>query len=108
MFALFLDKGPEILNFAGIRYVARNMNGLYFKCLMLNIVLKFALLLDNLDGKLECEFCDTHAKSLFAGSFVKETGECLCGIFICLFYQFLCLLIVVIPAVLYPTSLLHI
>ena len=47
VFALFLDKGPEILNFAGIRYVARNMTGLYFKCLMLNIVLKFALLLDN-------------------------------------------------------------
>ena len=47
MFALFLDKGPEILNFVGIRYVARNMTGLFFKCLMLNIVLKFALLLDN-------------------------------------------------------------
>ena len=47
MFALFLDKGPEILNFVGIRYVARNMTGLFFKCLMLNIVLKFALLPDN-------------------------------------------------------------
>ena len=31
MFALFLDKGPEILNFVGIRYVARNMIGLFFK-----------------------------------------------------------------------------
>ena len=51
MFALFLDKGPEILNFAGIKFVARNvarnMTGLFFKCLMFNIVLKFALLLDN-------------------------------------------------------------
>jgi hypothetical protein len=35
MFALFLDKGPEILNFVGIRYVARNMIGLFFICLML-------------------------------------------------------------------------